>query len=76
MLLSLVIRAPVNIRSKHCACQSPSPSEFLGRAFGITPLGGSWVVVSRVIIRVTTLMTHIRELIAPLKTTPEPPSRV
>ena len=38
-------------------------------------LGGSWVVVSRVISRVTILITHIRGLITPLITTPEPPSR-
>ena len=33
-------------------------------------LGGSWVVVSRVISRVTILITHISGLIAPLITTP------
>ena len=41
-------------------------------------LGGSWVVISRVISRVTILITHIRGLIiilTPLITTPEPPSR-
>ena len=40
-----------------------------------TVLGGSWVVRSRVISRVTLTITHIRGLIAPLITTPEPPSR-
>ena len=38
-------------------------------------LGGSWVVTSGVISRVTTLITHIRGLITPLITTHEPPSR-
>ena len=38
-------------------------------------LGGSWVVLSRVITRVTILITLIRGLITPLLTTPEPPSR-
>ena len=38
-------------------------------------LGGSWVVISRVISRVTILITHIRGLIAPLIATPEPPSK-
>ena len=37
-------------------------------------LGGSWVVISRIISRVTVLITHIRGLLTPLITTPEPPS--
>ena len=37
-------------------------------------LGGSWVVISRVISRVTIRVTHIRGLITPLIATPEPPS--
>ena len=37
-------------------------------------LGGSWVVISRVKSRVTILVTHIRGLITPRKTTHEPPS--
>ena len=37
-------------------------------------LGGSWVVISRVISRVTILITHIKGLITLLITTPEPPS--
>ena len=37
-------------------------------------LEGSWVVISRVISRVTKLVTHIR-LITLRITTPEPPSR-
>ena len=40
-----------------------------------TILGGSWVVISRVISRVTILITHIRGLITLLITTHEPPSR-
>ena len=39
-------------------------------------LGGSWVVVSRVISTVTILMTRITGLITPLIPTHEPPSRV
>ena len=38
-------------------------------------LGGSWVVISRVISRVTIFITHIRGLITLLITTHEPPSR-
>ena len=38
-------------------------------------LGGSWVVITRVISRVTILITHIRGLITLLITTPEPPSK-
>ena len=38
-------------------------------------LGGSWVLISRVISRVAILITHIRVRITPLITTPEPPSR-
>ena len=39
-------------------------------------LGGSWVVISGVISRVTTILTHIQGLITLLITTHEPPSRV
>ena len=39
-----------------------------------TLLGGAWVVMSGVIGRVTILITHIRGLITPLRTTHEPPS--
>ena len=42
--------------------------------FCYTPLGGSWVVISRVISRVTILIIHIRRLITSLITTHEPPS--
>ena len=38
-------------------------------------LGGSWVGISRVITRVTILITLIRGLLTPLITTHEPPSR-
>ena len=45
------------------------------QGFHMAVLGGSWVVISRVIIsRVTILITHIRGLINPLITTHEPPS--
>ena len=37
-------------------------------------LGGSWLVISRVISRITTVITHIKRLITPLITTHEPPS--
>ena len=41
-----------------------------------TPLlGGSWVVISGVISRVTVTITHIVGLITPFVTTHEPPSR-
>ena len=36
---------------------------------------GSWVVIHRVISRVTILITHFRGLITPLFTTHEPPSK-
>ena len=39
-----------------------------------TLLGGSWVVKSRVISKVSILLTHIRGRITPLITTHEPPS--
>ena len=42
---------------------------------GVLPLlGGSWVVISGVISRVTIIITPIRGLITPLITTHEPPS--
>ena len=37
-------------------------------------LGGSWVVISGVISRVTVIIIHKRRLIIPLITTHEPPS--
>ena len=37
-------------------------------------LGGSWVVITGVRIRLTILITHIRGLITPFITTHEPPS--
>ena len=37
-------------------------------------LGGSWLVISGVISRLTIVITHIRGLITPDITTPEPPS--
>ena len=37
-------------------------------------LGGSWLVISRVISRITRVITHNRGLITPLIPTPEPPS--
>ena len=62
-------------------------SSFLGLAYRIlnmhpkkellcSRLGGSWILRSRVISRVTILITHIRGLITPLVTTHdhEPPS--
>ena len=42
--------------------------------FGCSVLGGSWVVRSRVISKVTIIITHIRGLITTLITTHEPPS--
>ena len=37
-------------------------------------LGGSWVVICGLISRVTIVITHIKGLITPLRTTHEPPS--
>ena len=36
--------------------------------------GGSWVLISRVISRVTIIITYMKGLINPLITTPKPPS--
>ena len=41
-----------------------------------TILGGSWVVFSGVISRVTIVITHLRGLITPFITTHEPPGGV
>ena len=48
-------------------------SELGAYAWGL--LGGSWVVISGGIIRVTMLIAHIRGHITLLITTHEPPSR-
>ena len=45
------------------------------KGVGRVLLGGSWVVISRGMSRVTIVMTHIRGLITILITTHEPPSR-
>ena len=42
---------------------------------GLGLLGGSWVVISGVISRVTVFITQIRGPLTPLTTTHEPPSR-
>ena len=39
----------------------------------VSLLGGSWVVITRVLSRITIVITHIRGLIAPPITTHEPP---
>ena len=39
-------------------------------------LGGSWAVITGLIIRVTILISHIRGLVTPLITSHEPSSRV
>ena len=49
---------------------APPPEDW----FKSIVLGGSWVVVSRVISRVTILITHIRGLITPLRNIHAPPS--
>ena len=41
-----------------------------------TPLGGSWLGLSRVISRITIVITYIKGLITPLITSHEPPSRL
>ena len=50
----------------------PRPGSVLGLSEAL--LGGSWVVRSRIISRVTILITHIWGLITLLITTPGPPS--
>ena len=64
----LIDQAPLTLRGRRPVCQG-----FFKWAIRVI-LGGSWVVTSRVIIRVTILITHIRGLITRLITTPEPPS--
>ena len=41
----------------------------------VAVLGGSWVVISGVISRVTLIVTHIRRRVTPLISTHEPPSK-
>ena len=46
-------------------------------SWGLGPLlGGSWVVISGVISRVTLVISPIRGLVTPLISTREPPSKV
>ena len=48
--------------------------ERLSQAVLLVLLGGSWVVISGFVSKVTILITQIRGLITPLITTHEPPS--
>ena len=59
------------VESRH---QHMKTSLSLCAAAGTQLLGGSRVVISGVISRVTTVIAHIRGLITPLITTHEPPS--
>ena len=65
----LTIKASTS-RAKEMLAGAEEP---LGSKVG-SLLGGSWVVISRGISRVTILITHIRGLRTPLITTHEPPS--
>ena len=63
-----VVRRTAGARSR--------PRAAKGSGEGEKPLlGGSWVVISRVIRRITVLITHLMGLITPLIATHEPPSR-
>ena len=46
------------------------------RISSLSVLGGSWLGISRVISRITIVITYIKGLITPLITSHEPPSRV
>ena len=53
---------------------TPPTQQHVGDS-GLVLLGGSWVLITWVISRVTITITRIRGLITPLITTHEPPSR-
>ena len=67
-------------RSKRCSCKDQLQladhliRELITRIL-VALLGGSWVVLSGVIIKVTILITHMKGLITLLITTHEPPSK-
>ena len=54
----------------------PKPIDPLKEPFKGTLLGGSWVVISRVISPLIGVIIRVTLLITPLITTHEPPSRV
>ena len=57
------------------AGREPCPDRIIeAPGFEASLLGGLWVVISRVITRVTILIALNRGLVIPLITTPEPPS--
>ena len=84
-MVYLTPKSPLNLKPQPCRPPIRGP-DFLeggptimpGRAslYGsvVYSTWGSWVVISGIISRVTTLITHIRGLITPLVTTHEPPS--
>ena len=53
----------------------PVPLRANGRKSEMRVLGGSWVVINGVILRVTILISHLTGLITPLITAHEPPGR-
>ena len=55
--------------------RNPDPSSSNVMSQHLFLLGGSWVVISGDISKVTIVIIHIRGLITPLVTTHEPPSR-
>ena len=75
-VLTATYGAPRGVRPGPRNVRPQSPDLALGPRFVRlgSLLGGSWVVISRVISRATILITHIRGLITLLITTPEPPS--
>ena len=64
------------LEKTYCArrCSAVVPQIFRMQNGQQTPLGGSLVVISGVISRVTIVISPIRGLITPLITTHEPPS--
>ena len=76
ILVILVIKAPNSWVTMRVRFVSIYPVDVRVAAQLGFILGGSWIVISRVISRVTIIMTHIRGLITLLITTHEPPSRV
>ena len=69
---ALTIEAPILIISLRSAGLEEGRPRVAGNRDPCSQLGGSWILISRVVNRPTILITHIRGLITPLITTPKP----
>ena len=72
--LTQALKVPSQTGNRSYVFEFQQPPLMLAKDFLLRVRGGSWVVISRVISKVTIRRIHIKELIAPRTTTHEPAS--